>query len=521
MTRQRLSNIDTVMLRVENAAQPNMGTGVMLMGAPADWEWLKATIEARLLCIGRFRQRLVQPVLPWGQIYWEDDPDFDLDYHLQTASLPPPGDQAALQETVSLLAATPLDLNRPLWQIHLVQTYDQGSALICRVHHTLADGVALMHVLLSLADSDPKAILPMRDPGCGQDPSDSHRSKLSTRRRGAGKLVRKGLSAFSHRPRAASLAQIGKGAAQAVGDLLLSPPDSDTALRGEPTEPKQAAWSGPIALQDIKTIGRRIGATVNDVLLTAMTGALGRYLLDQGESLSEVEVRALVPISLRPPGTEGDLGNRIGIVLLPLPVEIAEPLPRLRELKRRMDEEKHSLEAPLIYAAMQTVGRAPSNIIVPLVDFLCSHATVVVTNVKGPQEQLYLAGAPLEGFVFWTPRYGGIGLGVSILSYAGQVRVGAISDRETVPDPESIVTGFQAEFDTLLSLALEEPATAKELPEMLDGALGTLDEILAAETNEPKPDPEEKLARCQAMTRTDRRCKNAPLTGSEFCYIHQ
>jgi WS/DGAT/MGAT family acyltransferase len=252
-----------------------------------------------------------------------------------------------------------------------------------------------------------------------------------------------------------------------------------------------------------------------------MAGALGRYLMDAGESLSEVEVRALVPVSLRTPGTEDQLGNRIGIVLLPLPVEIAEPLPRLRELKRRMDEEKHSLEAPLVYAAMQAVGRAPSGIIVPLVDFLCSHATVVVTNVKGPQKQLYLAGAPLEGFVFWTPRYGGIGLGVSILSYAGQVRVGAISDKETVPDPESIIAGFQAEFDTLLALALQVPASARELPDMLDDTMATLDELLAAKPVASERVMEETRARCRAMTKAGRRCKNPALAGSDYCHTHQ
>jgi WS/DGAT/MGAT family acyltransferase len=498
-----------------------MGTGVMILGAPVDLEWLKATIEARLLCIDRFRQRLVQPVLPWGQLHWEDDPDFDLHYHLQTALLPPPGDQGTLQETVSLLAATPLDLTRPLWQVHVVQEYEEGCALLCRVHHSLADGVAMMHVLLSLADSDPEAALPMREPACGEKSLGFDRSRLSARHRSAGKLLRKGLSTLSHLPRATDLVRLGSEAAYAVGDLLLSPPDSDTALRGEPSGPKQAAWSGPIPLQDVKTIGRRMGATVNDVLLTAMTGALGRYLLDRDESLSDVDVRALVPVSLRPPGTEGDLGNRIGIVLLPLPVEIAEPLPRLRELKRRMDGEKHSLEAPLIYAAMQTFGRAPSGVIVPLVDFLCSHATVVVTNVKGPQEKLYLAGAPLEGFVFWTPRYGGIGVGVSILSYAGQVRVGAISDRDTVPDPETIVTGFQAEFDELLALALEEPASVKDLPAMLDGALVTLDEMLAADPEQPEPATGETPVRCQALTKAGRQCMNPPLTGSDYCYVHQ
>ena len=255
------------------------------------------------------------------------------------------------------------------------------------------------------------------------------------------------------------MARLGRDAAAAVQELMLSPPDADTALRGSRSEAKRVAWSGPIPLADIKAAGSRLSGTVNDVLLTAVAGALRRYLQDRGEPLVDVRIRALVPISLRPSGTERDLGNRIGIVLLPMPVDVAGPLDRFRELKRRMDEFKGTLEAPVVYAAMNTFGRAPSGVVSPLVDHLCSRATVVVTNVKGPQEPLYLAGAPLEEFMFWIPRFGGIGLGIGILSYNGQVRVGVISDRDVVPDPQAVITAFHQEFDALLALALTLEAT--------------------------------------------------------------
>ncbi len=483
MTRERLSNIDTVMLRVEDPVQPNMGTGVMLLGAPIDVEWLKATIEARLLRFDRFRQRVVQPRLPWGHLYWEDDLDFDLDYHLQQAVLPPPGDEAALQELVSLLASIPLDLNRPLWQVHLVKTYGKGSALICRVHHSLADGVALMHVLLSLAESDPGASPPFTKPEPQpQANPGSQRSGLRARRRAAMSLAQTGLRMLARPPRATELARLAKQASTAVGDLLLSPPDSDTVLRGKPSVPKRAAWSVSIPLDDIKTIGRRLDGTVNDVMLSTMTGALRRYLQDQREPPSDADVSALVPVSLRPEGTEEELGNRIGIVFLRLPIELVDPVDRLRELKRRMNDHKHSLEAPMVLAAMQAFGRAPSAVIKPAVDYLCTRATAVVTNVKGPQEQLYLAGAPLEAFMFWIPRFGGIGLGVSIMSYAGEVRVGIISDEDRVSNPETIIAGFNDEFDALLARALEAPPSVQELSAKLDDALIALEGILSDET---------------------------------------
>jgi WS/DGAT/MGAT family acyltransferase len=273
-------------------------------------------------------------------------------------------------------------------------------------------------------------------------------------------LGRRGLKLLGSLPEAPEAAQQGREAASALADLLLSSPDSDTVLRGQQTEPKQAAWSAPIPLAEIKTIGRRLDGTVNDILLTAMAGAVGRYLASRGDEPSELNVHALVPVSLRPEGAEEELGNRIGVVFLSLPIEISDPAARLRELKMRMDEHKRSPEAPVIYAAMNAFGWAPARVIKPAVDYLCARATVVVTNVKGPQDRLYLAGAPLKTFMFWTPRFGGIGVGISILSYAGEVRVGAISDRDIVADPEVLLAGFQAEFDALLALAREESPPA-------------------------------------------------------------
>jgi WS/DGAT/MGAT family acyltransferase len=286
------------------------------------------------------------------------------------------------------------------------------------------------------------------------------------------------------------MARLGWDAAAAVQELMLSPPDADTALRGSPSEAKRVAWSGPISLADIKTAAGRLSGTANDLLLTAVTGALRRYLQDRGEPLEDVRIRALVPISLRPSGTESDLGNRIGIVLLPIPVDVAGPLDRFRELKRRMDEYEGTLEAPVVYAAMNTFGRAPSGVIGPLVDHLCRRATVVVTNVKGPQEPLYLAGAPLEEFMFWIPRFGGIGLGVGILSYDGRVRVSVISNRDVVPDPQAVITAFHQELDALLALALtpQVTPTIADLSDKLDDALDTLDRLLSSDAGLLEPD---------------------------------
>jgi diacylglycerol O-acyltransferase len=490
MTKEHLTSIDTLMLRADDDASPNHGTGVMVLAAPVDYERLKLTLEARLLCFARFRQRVVEPVLPWRPPSWQDDRDFDLRYHLRKASLPPPGDQTSLQELVSLLAGTPLDLGRPLWQVHYVQDYGPKSVLIWRVHHSLGDGVALMHVLLSLASSDPDMPLPLLQTDCrDQQPHSSSASEPKGRTRAVRSLVRKGWDLLSHPPSSAEMARLGRDASAVVQELMLSSPDTDTALRGSPSEAKRVAWSGPLPLADIKAVGSRLCGTVNDVLLTAVTGALRCYLQDRGDPVTDVRMRALIPVSVRPPGTEGDLGNRIGIVLLPMPVDVAGRLDRFRELKRRMDEYKDTLEAPVIYTAMNTFGRAPATVVSPLIDHLCSRATVVVTNVKGPQEPLFLAGARLEEFMFWIPRFGGIGLGISILSYNGLVRLGVISDRDVVSDPQAVITAFHEEFDALLALAqtLEATPALDDLSAEPDDTQSRLDQAGTPEAGSQKP----------------------------------
>lgn len=494
MTRQRLAPMDTLFLRMEDPTNPMMVTGVIVFESPVDPERLRETIETRLLVYDRFRQRVAFPRPPRRTPYWQDDADFDLGYHLRRVTLPQPGDQAALQKIVSQLASTPLDLTRPLWQLHLVDVSGDesttspqdastlgGCALIFRLHHGFADGMALVQVLLSVADTDAKG----PQPGTLEE---SVPTGDKTRHRAAKSLVGKGLGLLTHPRRAANLARSGAEAVITLGELVLLPPDSNPAFRGELGMTKRAAWSDPISLQDVKLIGRRLGGTVNDVLLSAMTGALRRYLGDRGQSLDDdASLTAGIAVNLRPPGTEAELGNQLGFVYLSLPIEMADPADRLRELKRRMDRHKDSLEAPVGLAALKAIGMVPANMQTALVRFLGSKTTVVVTNVVGPREPLYLAGAPIEQLMFWVPQSGGVGVGVSILSYAGRVWLGVLVDEGLVSDPEAIIAGFQAEFDALLALALEteETPSMSDLMGKLEDTLIRLDAILDGDAGEP------------------------------------
>jgi diacylglycerol O-acyltransferase len=453
VAREYLSNIDTAMLRLEDPANLMVITGVMIFKQPIDFERLKATVRARLLSMDRFQQRLAWPRWGFGIPFWEDDPDFDLSYHLQRATLRPPGDQAALQDVVSLLVSTPLDLSRPLWQFHLLEGYAECCALVLRFHHSIGDGMALIHVILSLTDSDPDAPWPEIEPQPPQ-PRPHKRAGMPSAAV-MSRFVREGLDLWGEPSRLGDLGQLGREAAADLARFLLLQPDPDTVLKGELGVAKRAAWSDDIPLEEITIIRCSVGGTVNDVLLTLVAGALRRYLQDHGERVDRLSIRVAIPVNLRRPGKEGQLSNRVGAVFVTLPVSIADPVCRLGEIVRHMDGRKNSLEAPVFSAALHALGQTPARIANTLINTFTTRATAVMSNVKGPQERLYLAGARVESLLPWAPTTGRMGLAVGILSYAGLIQLGFLTDQGLVPDPERLVAAFHKEHQALLARAHE------------------------------------------------------------------
>jgi diacylglycerol O-acyltransferase len=458
MPRAYLSNVDAALLQLDDPTNPMMITGVMVLDSPIDYQRLKATLEVRLLGMARFRQRLAWSRWGTGRPHWQDDPGFDLDYHLQRARLGTSvsSDQVAMQQAVSLLASTPLDFSRPLWQFHLIENYGEGCAIVGRFHHAIADGVALVHVLLSLTDSDPDAPWPALPPA-GPDQQESNRQGMllqSARSRldstiQAVDTMRKGVGLLRHPSLLLDLGRLGGNALADLGRFLLLKPDPDTALRGELGGNKRVAWSAGVPLENIKAIQHALGGTVNDVLLTVVTGALRRYLEEQGEPVDSLSVRVTIPVNMRSSGREAELGNRVGAIFVSLPVSIADPVCRLGEIVRHVNVHKGSWEAPVFFGALSALGRAPAQITNKLVNTFGTRASVVMTNVMGPKEQLYLAGSPLAALMAWVPTTGSMGVGISVLSYAGEVRLGILTDEGLAPDPETIIAGFHAEFEAL------------------------------------------------------------------------
>lgn len=461
--RENMAFVDTAWLRMERPTNLMMITGVMILEEPLSMSALTRLIEQRLGHFDRFRQRVVMPSTPLGTPHWEFDPHFDIRSHIHHIALPAPGDQAALEAVVSDIASTPLDFSKPLWSYHLVDGVGSGCALVGRLHHCIADGIALMAVLLSLTDDSPTAYLEEAEepdsaesphkPGLLEIAADQARSALYSSRR-LGQLIRhESAETVAHPYHALALAKAGANSAARLAKITLYPADPDTIFRGELSALKRAAWSQPILLNDVKTIGRQINGTVNDVILAAVAGALRHYLEGRGQPLDGISIRAFVPVNIRPLDQALELGNKFGLVMLSLPLGVADRYDRLLAVKAGMDEIKSSPEAVVSWAVLTAMGVAPAPVEELGLQFFQAKTTAVMSNVPGPRHPVYLAGKRLKTVLGWAPASGDMGLSVTIISYDGQIWVGMMTNAQRVPDPGTIIANFQAEFAELRDLA--------------------------------------------------------------------
>jgi diacylglycerol O-acyltransferase / wax synthase len=461
-----LSSTDAAWLHMDRPTNLMVINSVLLFDQPFDVERVKEVYRRRLIGrYPRFRQRVVESRLPLRPPRWEDDPEFDLDHHVHHLALPAPGDRRTLQALIGDLMMMPLDRNRPLWHAYLVDGYGDGAAIITRIHHCVADGIALARVMLSLTDSDlgahagmaeastadaqPAPIKSSGPPGGLAHPA---RRLLGSAARLTESVVRQGAAVATSPSHAARLAgAIGANAGTALR-LLLTPADAATAIKGDPGVSRRVAWSSPLSLQTIKDIAHRHDATVNDVLLASVSGALRHYLEDHDSAVAEIQ--AMVPFNLRDLNqpVSSDLGNKFGLVFLPLPVGVSGSYQRLRDVHRRMEEIKHGRDGAVSYGMLSLTGLTPEPIERRIVDLFSGKGTAVMTNVPGPKQPVYLAGTPVRTVLIWAPTSGHIGMSVSIFSYRGEVTVGLMVDSALIPDPEEIVTDLEAELAALARL---------------------------------------------------------------------
>ncbi|MDT8448605.1 MAG: wax ester/triacylglycerol synthase family O-acyltransferase [Wenzhouxiangellaceae bacterium] len=460
--RQPIAKVDTAWLRMEQPTNLMMITGVIVFREPIDFEWLKEVVASRFLAFPRFRHKAVRTARGY---WWEEDEDFELTSHIRRTALPGDAGKNELEEFVSELASTPLDKYRPLWQFHFVENYAGGPALIMRIHHCYADGIALVQVMLSLTDADrAKSTAPV-EPGRWQrrraGESNVFKRLLEPARDGldavqhlSGRLVEEAAALVREPSQAAAYIDGASEILSELATMLLLTDDPESRFKGRLGVRKRVAWTQPLPLLEVKAISQALGCTVNDVLIGIMTGALHRYLLDYDEDPSGLEIRATVPVNLRPLEHARELGNHFGTVFLDLPVWESNPLARVYRVAENMHHLKSSKQATVSLGLLATVGMAPAAVQQATLELFSRKASTVLTNVPGPRQPLYMAGAEIGQMMFWVPQSGSIGMGISILSYNDQVFCGVITDNKLVPDPERICDDFAIEFENLLHLVM-------------------------------------------------------------------
>jgi hypothetical protein len=398
-----MRGVDAAWLHMDEPTNLMVVSALLMLDRMPEPARLRAAIEARLVCFRRFRMRVGHNLL--GRPRWVGDERFDLDRHLQYAAID--GD---LLEEAARLTSRPLPPDRPLWAIHVLSDRAGRVATLARFHHCIADGVAILRVLLRLADAPP-------------GPAPSAERALAISFGGVCSLLRSGLE---------------------VARLVLVGREPRSGLKGPLGLEKRLAVSRPFPLETVKAAAHRRSCTVNDLLMDVLTAALRTCIRERGVPLGGDEVvHAVVPVDLRN-CRDQDLGNRFGLAFMPLPIGLRDRLGAIRVSAARL---KRSSQPWVLYALLGLFGSLPRWVERPIVSLFGARATLVVTNLAGPRQRLAIAGAEIEQMMFWVPQAGRLGLGVSLLSYAGEIRVGVASDATLVPDPSRLVLALEAALE--------------------------------------------------------------------------
>ena len=482
---ERMSKVDTAWLRMDCDANLMMIVGVWQLAPGVKHAAVCERIEGSLLKYDRFKQRVIEDA---AGATWVKDRNFDLANHVVRDKLPAAAkgtggnQQPALQDRVAALATQRLDPKRPLWQIHLIEDYTgpdgiRGSAMIVRIHHCIADGIALISVTMSLVDGGappperskkdaaatgaedwiaetllkPFTDITVKALGAVGEGASRSLGMLGDPRKGMAEGIEKGV--HGSLDMAKVLLQVLKDGAA----LALMPDDSKTRLKGKPGGAKKVAWCDPIPLEEVKAVGKALNCSINDVLLSCVAGALGEYLKSHGDDVTGQEIRAMVPVNLRPLDQAHKLGNRFGLVPLVLPIGVENPIERVYEVRRRMATLKGSYQPLLAFSLLAVAGLLIKPAQDVMLNLFAKKTTAVMTNVPGPREKLKFCGSTLEQSMFWVPQSGDVGLGVSILSYGGGVQFGVITDSTLCPEPQRIIDEFVPEFAKLSIVTLMLP----------------------------------------------------------------
>jgi diacylglycerol O-acyltransferase len=467
MTQQhldRLTSTDASFLHQEGPESHMHIGGVLLFEGPAPSfaEYLDH-VRGRLHLVPRYRQKLATPPLETGRPLWVDDPNFNLEYHIRHTALPSPGTEEQLFLLASRIASQPLDRSKPLWENWLVEGLTEGRfAVISKTHHALVDGVSGVDLATVLFDlerepHEPSSELepwqPQHEPGAAELVLAGVRGMIAT----TAEMITRAVTAAT---RPGISFSILRDAAEGVGEIVWAGmnPAPETPLN-VPIGPHRRYAVVRQQLADYKEIKGALEGTVNDVVLTVVSGALRRWLESRGIRIEGLEMRALVPVSVRTAEHKDTLGNQLAVMRGPLPVYIEDPVARLRFVRRAMDGLKESKQAVGAATLAAVNNLAPPTILAQAsrLNFSTRLFNLIVTNIPGPQMPLYLRGRQLQDLfpVAFLPK--DHGLAIAIMSYNGRLDYGLLADFDALPDLDVVAEAIEDSLAELLAAARGEP----------------------------------------------------------------
>jgi diacylglycerol O-acyltransferase len=478
--KDRLSAVDASFLAQEKqSSHMHVGALVTFDGPAPTRDEFSAHLGARLRRVPRYRQKLAFPRLEAGRPFWVDDPNFNLDYHVRHTALPKPGSEEQLRALAGRIFSQRLDRSKPLWEVWIVHGLEGGRfALISKTHHALVDGVSGVDIATVLFDLSPVPDEVEADDGWTPSPEPSDVDLIAE---GVLGLVR---TPFSLAGRAVGALQHPgetlervREAAEGLGEVVWAGmnPAPDVPLNVEIGPHRRVRWVQS-RLSDFKEVKNGLGGTVNDAVLAVVAGALRRWLQDRGVRTDGVELRALVPVSIRGEDERGALGNRIAAMRGPLPVYVDDPVERLRVVREGMGQLKESKQALGAEVIAGLTDFAPPTLLAQAsrLNFSTRLFNLIVTNVPGPQFPLYLLGREMEEIVPIAFLPENHALAVAIMSYNGKVDFGLLADYDAMPDIDAFATHLEESLAELLEAARKAgQARAKSNGRKKDGTPGS------------------------------------------------
>jgi diacylglycerol O-acyltransferase len=463
---ERLSAVDASFLANESpTSHMHVGAVVILEGPPPDFEEFLDGLRARLHLVPRYRQKLAYPPLDSGRPLWVDDPDFSLEYHVRQTALPRPGSEQQLMRLAARIMSQQLDRTKPLWETWLVEGLEGGRvALISKTHHALIDGVSGVDLATVMFDLNPVPADPLEHTD-GLEPWTPAPEPTGAELLAGGTagLAKAGIGlaagAIGALTRPGEAVARAREAAEGLGEIVWAGlnPAPPTPLNVE-IGPHRRFAGVRCELADFKKVKNAFGGTVNDVVLTVVSGALRNWLRARGVRTEGVELRALVPVSIRGQDEHHTMGNRIAAMRGPLPVYVEDPVARLAVVREAMDDLKSSKQAVGAEVMASVQNFAPPTILAQAarINFSTRLFNLIVTNVPGPQFPLYVQGRELQDVfpVAFLPK--GHALAVAIMSYNGRLNFGLLGDFDAMPDLERFGDGLSAALEELLALAARE-----------------------------------------------------------------